>query len=202
MIGFPLYLTVNVSGPPKYRKTGKSLSHFAPGGAIFTPAQWSEVAVSVLGVLYAAIAVAFAVRQWGMQAVAAYYGVPLFVVYADLVILTLLQHTDVFVPHYRAPAFTWLRGALCTVDRKYGFGIETLWHHISDTHVVHHLFSTIPFYHASEATEAVKGILGEHYLFDPTPIPVALWRVAYNCRFVEDSGDVLMFKGPASTSSE
>ena len=129
-----------------------------------------------------------------MQAVVAYYGVPMFVVYADLVILTLLQHTDVFVPHFRAPAFTWLQGALCTVDRKYGFGIETLWHHISDTHVVHHLFSTMPFYHATEATEAVKGLLGEYYLFDPTPIPIALWRSLLHCRFVDDEGDIVFCK--------
>lgn len=149
---------------------------------------------AVIGFALASAAIVAASLQWGVAAVAAYYGGPLFVVYADLVVLTLLQHTDVYVPHFRAPAFSWLRGALCTVDRTYGCGIETLWHHISDTHVVHHLFSTMPFYHATEATAAVRGVLGEYYLNDPTPVPVALWRALRNCRFVEDEGDVLFSK--------
>ena len=36
-------------------------------------------------------------------------------------------------------------------------------HGIVETHVLHHFVSTIPFYHADEASEAIKPILGRHY---------------------------------------
>ena len=58
----------------------------------------------------------------------------------------------------------------------------------SDTHVVHHLFSTMPHYHAQEATEAVKEFLGKYYLYDSTPFMVALYRNYKLCKFVEDDG--------------
>ncbi len=56
-----------------------------------------------------------------------------------------VQHTDVHVPHMRGAEATWLVGALCTVDRTYGWGADVLWHHITDSHVVHHVFSTMPW---------------------------------------------------------
>ena len=30
------------------------------------------------------------------------------------------QHNDTYIPHYHAGEFTWLRGALSSVDRSYG----------------------------------------------------------------------------------
>lgn len=53
------------------------------------------------------------------------------------------------------------------------------------THVVHHLFSTMPHYNAMEATKAVKPILGDYYGFDGTPIYKALWRETKECLYVE-----------------
>lgn len=52
----------------------------------------------------------------------------------------------------------WLRGALCTVDRSFGPLLDHTFHHIVDTHVCHHLFSTMPFYHAQEATQAFRKV--------------------------------------------
>jgi omega-6 fatty acid desaturase (delta-12 desaturase) len=52
----------------------------------------------------------------------------------------------------------------------------------------------MPFYNAQEATNAVKGLLGEFYVEDHSPIPTALWHAATKCRFVEDEGDVLFYK--------
>ncbi len=57
-------------------------------------------------------------------------------------------------------------GALSTVDRDYGWFLNTAHHHIADTHVLHHLFSQIPHYHAREATEAIKPVLGSYYARD------------------------------------
>lgn len=59
------------------------------------------------------------------------------------------------------------------------------------------MFHEIPFYHAQEATEAIKAVLGPYYLHDPTPVHKALYRSFKECRFVEDEGDILMFKNAA-----
>lgn len=71
--------------------------------------------------------------------------------------ITFLQHTHPSLPHYGEGEWDWLRGALATVDRSYGF-LDVLFHHIADTHVAHHLFSYMPHYHAQEATEAIKKV--------------------------------------------
>ena len=57
-------------------------------------------------------------------------------------------------------------GALSTVDRDYGRFLNAAHHHIADTHVLHHLFSQIPHYHAEEATAAIRPVLGEYYARD------------------------------------
>lgn len=212
LFGWPTYLLFNFPGPAKYAATGTGLlqrSHYNPSAVLFTPAQWWSVVISDIGVLLVWGGVVAASLRWGLLTVIAYYGIPIAIVYGNLVVLTLLQHTDVFVPHFRGEGFSWLAGALCTVDRTYGWGIDTLWHRISDTHVVHHLFSTMPFYHAAEATAAVKDILGEYYLQDPTPIPLALWRAIRHCHFVEDSGETVFYEpeapeasGPVSASTQ
>lgn len=63
--------------------------------------------------------------------------------------ITLLQHTHPKLPHYNDKEWDWLRGALATVDRSFGF-LDFFFHHIADTHVAHHLFSNMPHYHAEE----------------------------------------------------
>ncbi|KAH0997979.1 hypothetical protein GBA52_021843 [Prunus armeniaca] len=46
------------------------------------------------------------------------------------------------LPHYGESEWDWLRGALVTVDRDYGV-LNKVFHNSTNTHVVHHLFSTI-----------------------------------------------------------
>ena len=99
--------------------------------------------------------------------VAYYYLIPWVITNYHLVLITYLQHTDVYMPHFRNSEFQWLRGALCTVDRSFGPLLDHCFHHITDTHVCHHLFSKMPFYHAQEATEAFKKVLGNYYLKVP-----------------------------------
>lgn len=81
----------------------------------------------------------------------------------SLVAITYLQHTHPSVPHYTAETWTYTKGALATVDRTIGFIGRHFFHEIIDYHVVHHLFSRIPFYKAEEATKAIQPLLGEKY---------------------------------------
>ena len=75
---------------------------------------------------------------------------PYLVVNCWLVGYTWLQHTHPAVPHFGDASFTWLRGALSTVDRPYPWIYDALHHHIGTTHVLHHLNFKIPHYHAVE----------------------------------------------------
>lgn len=130
----------------------------------------------------------------GFVNVLMYYLVPYMVVNYHLVLITYLQHTDVYMPHFRGAEWNWLRGALCTVDRSFGAVLDHTFHHITDTHVCHHIFSKMPFYHAQEATEHIKRVLGPYYLKDDTSIAHALWRSFTCCRYVENDGNIVFYK--------
>ena len=52
----------------------------------------------------------------------------------------------------------------------------------------------MPFYHAQEATEAIKKFLGPYYMKDDTPIARATFRAFSSCQFVEDTGDIVFYK--------
>lgn len=98
-----------------------------------------------------------------------------------------------------------MRGAAVTIDRDFGFIGRHLMHHITDTHVLHHYVSSIPFYHAAEATEAIKPVMGKHYRCDSKSgfirIFEALYVLSRTCQWVEpsegatgDSKSVLFFR--------
>jgi omega-6 fatty acid desaturase (delta-12 desaturase) len=108
-----------------------------------------------------------------------------------IVAITFLQHTDPSLPHYGPSAWNFTRGAAATIDREFGFIGRQLLHGIIETHVLHHFVSTIPFYHADEATEAIKPIMGRHYRSDAasgsTGLLKALYKSARMCHWVEPS---------------
>lgn len=114
------------------------------------------------------------------------------------VAITFLQHTDASLPHYNNKTWTFARGATATIDRDLGFIDTHLFHDIIGTHVCHHLISTIPFYHAGEASKHIKKVMGKHYRADTeTPFMTAFWRNQRTCKFVEESkgmeGSGIMF---------
>nr|AGY49244.1 putative delta-12 fatty acid desaturase [Pythium aphanidermatum] len=188
----PGYLFFNATGPSKYE--GKPRSHFNPWAAMYNDRErWMIVLSDIFfGGMIAALI--WLVYEFGFLAMTKFYFVPYFIVNGYLVLITYLQHTDTYVPHFREGEWNWLRGALCTVDRSFGKYLDGVLHHIVDTHVTHHIFSKMPFYHAEEATEAIKPILGRFYLKDETPIPLALWRSYNYCKFVEDDGKIVFYK--------
>jgi omega-6 fatty acid desaturase (delta-12 desaturase) len=104
------------------------------------------------------------------------------------VAITFLQHTDASMPHYNNNTWTFARGATATIDRDLGFIDTHLFHDIIGTHVCHHLISTIPFYHAGEASQHIKRVMGKHYQADvKTPFWTAFWKNQRTCKFVEES---------------
>jgi fatty acid desaturase len=196
VLGWPAYLMLGATGGHDRGMT----NHFYPGNEnsitleprkqLF-PGKWREkVFQSDIGIA----AVVGGLVAWtatsGIAPVLALYGGPLLVVNAWLVLYTWLQHTDVDVPHFSDDNHDFVKGALHTIDRPYNkmdpFGlIDFLHHQIGTTHVAHHFDCTIPHYKAQIATDAIKEKFPEFYLYDPTPIPQALWRVARGCSAIE-----------------
>ncbi|CAN1772986.1 Delta(12)-fatty-acid desaturase FAD2 [Linum perenne] len=184
-LGWPLYLAFNVSGRPYDRFA----CHYDPKSPIYNDRERTEIFLSDAGILAVSFALYKLAVAKGLAWVVCVYGVPLLIVNGFLVLITFLQHTHPSLPHYKSSEWDWLRGALATMDRDYGF-LNTVFHNITDTHVAHHLFSTMPHYHAMEATKAIKPILGDYYQFDGTPFIKAMWREAKECVYVEpDEGN-------------
>eukprot|EP00550_Attheya_septentrionalis_P007362 CAMPEP_0198295142 /NCGR_PEP_ID=MMETSP1449-20131203/26097_1 /TAXON_ID=420275 /ORGANISM="Attheya septentrionalis, Strain CCMP2084" /LENGTH=476 /DNA_ID=CAMNT_0043995347 /DNA_START=140 /DNA_END=1570 /DNA_ORIENTATION=- len=199
VVGWPAYLLIGATGGSDRGMT----NHFYPD-PLTTPNQpkkelfpgnWKEkVYKSDIGI--AAVVgslIAWAVCH-GPAEVMALYGGPLLVINAWLVLYTWLQHTDVDVPHFSGADHTYVRGALHTIDRPYDKldpwgAIDFLHHKIGTTHVAHHFDSSIPHYKAQAATDAIKEAYPQFYLYEPTPIPQALWRVCKGCTSVMKKGD-------------
>lgn len=96
-----------------------------------------------------------------------FYTVPWIVFGWWLVTVTYLQHHSPGTVVYNDDNWKFVNAAFETVDRVYGFGLDSLHHHISDGHVVHHLFFTkIPHYNLPIATAALTKYLKENGLED------------------------------------
>eukprot|EP01127_Copromyxa_protea_P004892 TRINITY_DN14717_c0_g1_i1.p1 TRINITY_DN14717_c0_g1~~TRINITY_DN14717_c0_g1_i1.p1 ORF type:complete len:398 (-),score=78.13 TRINITY_DN14717_c0_g1_i1:52-1245(-) len=193
LFGWPAYLLTGVSGGPNRGVTNHFIGFSTGEQELFPTHLKHKVWASDVGI----VVVLFALYKWvqaeGLVVVLLSYGLPYLVVNAWLVGYTWLQHTDVDIPHYEGADWTWAKGALLTVDRPYPFIIDWLHHRIGSTHVAHHICHTIPHYRAVEATEAIKKAFPDHYLYDPTPIHTALWRIAKECVAVRKEGDMWVY---------
>ncbi|KAF8526151.1 fatty acid desaturase-domain-containing protein [Gautieria morchelliformis] len=199
--GWPMYLIRNASGQKHYPPRS---NHFYPSQPLFSPHQYSQVLVSDVGIfLWLAGIVAWSMTR-GFGEMFRIYLVPYLWVNHWLVLITFLQHTDPLLPHYRQGAFTFPRGALSTLDRSLlgGLGKFAGWiggsvtHGISETHVLHHVSSKIPHYNAWEASDALRKRLAEagYDLQGPPGGWSEVFRVFRECKFVEDTGDVVFYK--------
>lgn len=137
-MGWPLYLIFNVASRP-YPSWA---NHFNPYSPIFQPSERFGVLLSDLGLAVVLSGLGMLGNTFGWVWLFKTYGIPYLIVNFWLVLITFLQHTNPRLPHYHDDEWDWLRGALSTVDRDYGF-LNTIFHHITDTHVVHHLFSKV-----------------------------------------------------------
>ena len=167
-------------------------SHWIP---FSSQRMWAESEVieyqkCILSTLVVVMNVAAVYLMCGQDLVnVAYYYIPPYMVYGWwLVTVTYLQHHDHDTLVYDNEDWKFVDAAFETVDRKFGFGIDYLHHHITDGHVAHHLFFTkIPHYNLPIATEAIQSYLKNHkmdfiYKFDITydfPIRVHKYMVQF-----------------------
>ncbi|KAJ2483413.1 hypothetical protein IWW56_000416 [Coemansia sp. RSA 2131] len=198
LFGWPLYLYRNASGP----KYARGASHFNPKSVLFRSDQVWQIIASDIGLAITALVLAYASFVWSVGAVVRFYGVPYLMVNFWLVSITYLQHSSPRVPHYNDDEWTFLRGALCTIDHDYGWVLNTCLHHINDSHVAHHVFSLMPHYHAVEATKHLKAKLGKYYYHNDTNFLVALYRTMRYCQFVDDTGSVLFYRNTSVPKAE
>ncbi|CAJ0603298.1 unnamed protein product, partial [Cylicocyclus nassatus] len=135
-------------------------SHFWPWSRLFTnTTDRVKCVISGLACLFCA-SVAFYMCDYSIYNWLKYYYVPLTFQGLIMVIITYLQHQNDEIEVYEGDEWSFVRGQTQTIDRKYGFGLDTIMHHITDGHVAHHFFFTkIPHYNLMEATEAVKKVL-------------------------------------------
>nr|GEX20514.1 hypothetical protein [Tanacetum cinerariifolium] len=107
------------------------------------------------------------------------------VVVLDIGILALMYAIKLLVA---AKGAAWV--ACMGIIRDFGF-LNMVFHDVTHTHVLHHLISYIPHYHAKEARDAIKPVLGEFYKIDRTPIFKAMWREAKECIYIEPDMDTI-----------
>jgi hypothetical protein len=75
--------------------------HFSPSSALFSPKDRLDIIWSDIGFFAALSCVIYAVYAYGLANVAKFYLMPYMVVNYHLVLITFLQHTDIFIPHFR-----------------------------------------------------------------------------------------------------
>jgi omega-3 fatty acid desaturase (delta-15 desaturase) len=182
---YPLYLFKRSVG----RDVG---SHFSPNSPLFKPSEKYDVLISTICCFLMAVFLGLSVYGFGILWLAKYYLVPyiIFIMWLDFV--TYLHHTDPSIPWYRGKDWSFLKGNLSTVDHDYGLFNKL--HHNIGTHVVHHIFATIPHYHLVAATAAIKPILGDYYRCSEMPVWRSFWHSYMNCYFVPNDGSPVYYK--------
>ncbi|RYP42298.1 hypothetical protein DL768_010369 [Monosporascus sp. mg162] len=203
LIGWPNYLLTNVTGHNcherqregrgKGKKNGflTGVNHFNPSSPLYEAKDAKYILLSDVGLALAIGTLIYLGNNFGWSNMLVWYFIPYLWVNHWLVAITFLQHTDPSLPHYAPESWNYVRGAAATIDREFGFIGRTLMHGIIETHVLHHYVSTIPFYNADEASEAIKHVMGRHYRSDTNGGSFgfirAMWRSARWCQWVEPS---------------
>ncbi|KAL8683943.1 MAG: hypothetical protein Q9186_000154 [Xanthomendoza sp. 1 TL-2023] len=201
LVGWLLYLVANVTGHNHHERQsegrgigktngfGGGVNHFNPSSPLYENKDAKLILLSDLGLAIMATVLFLIGTNFGWANLAVWYFIPYLWVNHWLVAITFLQHTDPTLPHYEGQTWNFARGAAATIDREFGFIGRQLLHGIIETHVLHHFVSTIPFYNADEATEAIKPIMGEHYRYNVEGGSLgflkSMWQSARMCQWVE-----------------
>ncbi|KZS96675.1 hypothetical protein SISNIDRAFT_424253 [Sistotremastrum niveocremeum HHB9708] len=192
LLGWQAYLLYNALGSPMYPE---GTNHFEPSSALFKPEQRFSIIISNIGLSAMSGVLAYYTYQFGLLNFFCKYFVPYLLANHWIVMLTFLHHTDPTMPHYRKNEWSFLRGAVGTIDRPLlGWIGRFFLHNVSHDHVAHHFLSMIPFYNQPIVTEHVKKVLGEDYNYDNTNTFRALYRSFTECCFIEEEGDIVFYK--------
>ncbi|KAK3899281.1 delta-12 acyl-CoA desaturase [Staphylotrichum tortipilum] len=210
LIGWWNYLLTNVTGHNNHERQregrgkgkkngyGGGVNHFDPRSPLYENRDAAYILLSDVGLAITISALVYLGKTFGWSNMLVWYFLPYLWVNHWLVAITFLQHTDPSLPHYTEAEWNFVRGAAATIDREFGFVGRHLLHGIIETHVLHHYVSTIPFYNADEATEAIKPVMGRHYRADTKDGSAgflkAMWTSARWCQWVEPTEGV---EGPA-----
>jgi fatty acid desaturase len=166
LFGWPAYILLNAGAgvksmvksnrkeTPKYKQ-----SHLDPTSDVFTASEQPFVLLSNIGILALFTALYQVSKSLGAMNTFLLYGLPylwmnhwigkLSLVSAQpktqkltfaIVAITYLHHTHPEASHYEANEWTFVKGALSTVDREFGFIGRHIFHGIIEYHVVHHMF--------------------------------------------------------------
>ncbi|KAF8515286.1 fatty acid desaturase-domain-containing protein [Gautieria morchelliformis] len=190
--GWQAYLLCNIQGSPAYPP---GTNHFSPSSALFKRTERAKIIASNIGLAVMSTLLVQYGMHHGLGALVKRYVVPYLLANHWVVMLTFLHHSDPTIPHYRKDEWSFIRGALATVDRPLlGWIGRVLLHNVSHDHIAHHLFSSIPFYNQPQVTKVLRGVLGEHYNYDSSNTFWALYRSFTDCCFVEDNEAILFYK--------
>jgi len=200
VVGWPLYLlglasTGRLANDGTFLAEGEIIDHFRPSSKMFNRKVTSKIALSTITCIASVLLLLKLSVEHGFLSVFLWYTAPYMWCNAWLVLYTWLQHTDPSIPQYGLDEWTWVKGALSTIDRPYG--IYDFFHHkIGSTHVAHHLFHEIPFYNGDAATAALKTYLEPKglYNYDPTSWIQVMFSIASTCHFVEGIEGVQYYK--------
>ncbi|KAI0437355.1 fatty acid desaturase-domain-containing protein [Xylaria telfairii] len=203
LIGWPNYLLTNVTGHNNHERQSEGrgkgkrngafggVNHFNPSSPLYEAKDAKLIVLSDIGLAITISALVYLGNNFGWSNLLVWYFIPYLWVNHWLVAITFLQHTDPSLPHYTGESWNYVRGAAATIDREFGFIGRQLLHGIIETHVLHHYVSTIPFYNADEASEAIKKVMGRHYRADTKDGSLgfikAMWNSARMCHWVEPS---------------
>jgi len=135
-------------------------SHFWPFSDLFSNTKERIQCVVSGAAVGLCLYIAYQVFDHNLYNMTKYYLVPVLFHGFWLVMITYLQHQYEDVQVFEDGEWNYVKGSLETVDRKYGFGLDSIMHHITDGHVAHHLFFTqLPHYNLMKATKAIRKVL-------------------------------------------
>jgi fatty acid desaturase len=193
LFGWVGYLLVNkTGGRTKYDletpiDSKKNKSHFLINSQVFPPYMNKYLVIDSIGILGVIVFIIY-------NNLVTYYIGPYLIVNCWLVLYTWMHHTNHDNPHYGTDEFTFLRGALSTIDRKYPEFINNLHHDIGFTHVLHHINSKIPHYKSREALNEIMPIIKDYYRKDEENIITSLLKISKTCHYVDNINGIQYYK--------
>lgn len=200
IFGWYTYLGFGQTGA-KINRAGKKIkmhSHFYKSD-LFPPSYPSwKIWLSNLGMLTTLVGIFYFAQTYGWwEAFRKFIG-PRLVTNYWLVFMTTVHHSHYKLKYLDEKKWSWYKGAIRTMDYDYGgerslllritgnvFDFITL--RITSTHVCHHLFSTMPHYHARVATPIIKKALGRHYKQPNCSATAAFYLHMYSWAYQKDN---------------